>query len=436
PKSSLGRRDYNPPASGLVVREMNFRGRVCEKRGEKGLMGGWRERLLTVIESAERRVGRAKLYLKMRYGWLGPVSITPYVGHGTPQEFHLLGRVLEEREIPLGSAGDSALRNLRTMIRRFLSAEVPGARVRVRFEGRERVVVADDEGFVDVSIRPSRPLPEDRAWHTAELELLWPTAKGQDGFRTEGSVLVPPSKLRDGAFGVVSDIDDTIVRTEATSLLRMARLVLFSNAHTRLPFEGVAAFYRALQRGAAGDGDNPIFYVSTGPWNLYDLLENFLEIQELPRGPIFLKDWGGLKDLLKGMNHRQHKLEVIREIFDTHPTLSFVLIGDSGQQDAETYGQLAREYPGRVLAIYIRDVSRKERDVAVRAISEEMRSLEVPMLLVNDTVEAAEHAAARELVSPRALEDVREEREEDSGGRETLSEVLEALQPPSGTSGQ
>ncbi len=395
-------------------------------------MGGWRKALFEIIDKAEHRFDRVKLFLKMRYGWLGPVSILSYVGHGTPREFHLLGRVLEERDIPLGSVEDSALRNLRTMIRRFLSAEVPGARVRVRFEGRERVVVADDEGFIDVCIRPTEPLPEDRAWHAAELELLWPKARGQNGFHTEGCVLVPPSRQRDGAFGVVSDLDDTVVRTEATNLLRMARMVLFSNAHTRLPFEGVAAFYRALRRGADGDGDNPVFYVSTGPWNLYDLLENFLEIQELPRGPIFLKDWGGVKDLLKGMDHRRHKLEVIRDIFDTHPTLSFVLIGDSGQQDAETYGQLAREYPGRVLAIYIRDVSHKERDVTVRVISGEMHSLGIPMLLVKDTVEAAGHAASEGFIGSEALEEIRTDREGDVGGRETLTEVFEALQPPSG----
>ncbi|MDQ4105695.1 MAG: DUF2183 domain-containing protein [Actinomycetota bacterium] len=393
-------------------------------------MGGWRKGLLTLMEWAECRLGRLRLSMKIRYGWLGPVNILPYLGHGTPRRFHLLGRVLEEREIPLGSAEDSALRNLRTMIRRFLSAEVPGARVRVRFEDRERVVVADDEGFIDVCIEPREPLPEDRAWHAAELELLWPTAKEQESARTEGCVLVPPSRPRDGAFGIVSDIDDTIVRTEATNLLRMARLVLFSNAHTRLPFEGVAAFYRALQRGGDGGGDNPVFYVSTGPWNFYDLLEHFLEIQELPRGPIFLRDWGGLKDLLRGMDHRRHKLEVIRGIFDTHPTLSFVLIGDSGQQDAETYGQLAREYPGRVRAIYIRDVSYRERDLTVRDISGEMRPLGVPMLLVKDTVEAAEHAASRGFIESDSLAEIREDREGDAGGRETLSEVFEALHPP------
>ena len=396
-------------------------------------MGGWREGLLTVVEWAERRFGRIKLSLKIRRGWLGPVSILPYVGHGTPQEFHLLGRILEEREIPLGSIEDSAFRNLRTMIRRFLSAEVPGARVKVRFEGRERVVVADDEGFIEVRIEPKDPLPEDSTWHTADLELLWPLAEDQAGFHTEGSVMVPPSKKRDGAFGIVSDIDDTILRTEATHLLRMARLVLFSNAHTRLPFEGVAAFYRALQSGNDGEGDNPVFYVSTSPWNLYDLLEKFLEIQEIPKGPIFLKDWGGLKDLLKGMDHRRHKLEVIRDIFDTHQTLSFVLIGDSGQQDAETYGQISREYPGRVLAVYIRDVRLKERDAAVRNISKEMHSLGVPMLLVKDTVEAAEHAASQGFIGPDELHEIRENREEDAGGRESLAEVFEALQPPAGS---
>ena len=73
---------------------------------------------------------------------------------------------------------------------------------------------------------------------------------------------------------MISDIDDTIVRTGATSLLMMLRVVLLSNAHTRLPFQGVAAFYGALARGASGQDSNPLFYVSSSPWNLYDVLSS------------------------------------------------------------------------------------------------------------------------------------------------------------------
>ena len=71
----------------------------------------------------------------------------------------------------------------------------------------------------------------------------------------------------------------------------MAKLTLLHNAHTRLPFEGVAGFYQALQRGRDGEAYNPVFYVSNSPWNLYDLLEDFLDVHGIPRGPLLLRDW-------------------------------------------------------------------------------------------------------------------------------------------------
>ncbi len=374
----------------------------------------WPKRLLRLVEEADSRFDRLKLSVKLRYGLLGPVYILPYRGHGTPQEMRLMGRVLEEKAIRLSEESDTALQNLRAMIRRFLSAEVPGARIRVRFGGEERVVTADGEGFFDVRLEPREPLPGDLAWREVELELLWPKARGQGEVRATGEVLVPPP--RGATFGVISDVDDTIVRTEVTNLLTMLRLVLFSNVHTRLPFEGVAAFYRALRTGSSGAAHNPIFYVSTGPWNLYDLLVDFLRLRDLPPGPVFLRDWGGLKDLLRGADPREHKLGAIREILDVHPTLPFVLVGDSGQEDAEIYARIAREHPGRVHAIYIRQVGRAEHAGAVREIAVKMHALNVPMLLAPDTVAAAEHAAARGLISASALPEIRQEKREDARG--------------------
>lgn len=375
-------------------------------------MKDWRKGLLGGIERAETRFARLKLLLKLRYGWLGPVGTVVYRGHGTRKTVYLTGRALEEKVIRPAFIEDSAWRNLRAMASRFLTAEVPGARLLVRIGGEGLTVKADDEGFFDVRLELQAPLPEDRDWHDVSVEVLWPHARGQDGDLTTGEVLVPQEKK--AGFGIISDIDDTILRTEATSVLRMLRLVMLTNAHTRLPFEGVGAFYRALRSGADGDRENPVFYVSTGPWNLYDLLTNFLEIQRLPTGPIFLKDWGGVKDVLRGMDHLSHKLQVIRGILETHPNLSFVLVGDSGQQDAEVYGQVAREFPRRVRAIYIRDVKGEERAGAVNKIAGTLRALNVPMLLVNDTVAAAEHAAANGLISPDDLPDIRERRREDA----------------------
>lgn len=368
----------------------------------------WRERLLYLIEATEHRFDRLKLYLKVRHGRLGPVYILPYLGHGAGSTAYVTGRVLEEKKLRLPNVDDSAWRNLRAMIRRFLSAEVPGARVKVRFAGRERLVIADDEGFFRARMEHPESLEpaDERDLREVGLELVWPLAKGQREVRAVGEVTAPGERAE---FGVISDIDDTVVLTGATSALRTLRLLLFSNAHTRLPLEGVAPFYRALRDGPDGGGENPFFYVSTSPWNLYDLISDFLELRGIPAGPIFLKDWGGVKDLLSGMDHRAHKLLVIRELLDTYPGLPFVLVGDSGQQDAETYAEIARENPKRIRAIYIRDVERPitGRDLTVRKISSSVESIGVPMLLVEDTVTAAGHAATHGLIDPASLPRIR-----------------------------
>jgi hypothetical protein len=97
-------------------------------------------------------------------------------------------------------------------------------------------------------------------------------------------VLVPSSRAR---FGLISDIDDTVVYSNVTRKLRMVFTAAFSNARTRKPFKGVAAFYRALHAGV-----NPVFYVSKSPWNLFAPIVEYLEVQGLPAGPVLLRDFG------------------------------------------------------------------------------------------------------------------------------------------------
>ncbi len=353
---------------------------------------GWRRSVVAAGRAVEARFDLLKFRLKRRMGRLGPVEVLPYRGHGTPRALFMKGRVLEEKGITRSSSNDTVGSNLRNMVRRFASDEIPFARIRARFAEHEQEAVADAEGFFDLRFELTA-LPDPAvSWHPVEVELLWPKANA--GTLATGSVLVPAG----ARFGVISDIDDTVVRSSVTSLSKMVWTTFLNNAHTRLPFEGVASFYHALQQGVGG-GFNPIFYVSNGPWNLYDLLEDFLDVHGVPAGPLFLRDWS--PTALRSA--REHKLEVIRKLLGTYPELPFVLIGDSGEEDPEIYHAAVREHPGRIRAIYIRDVSTKERDAAVHAIAREVRSLGVELLLVPDTTAAAEHAAQEGFISPEAL---------------------------------
>ena len=361
-------------------------------------MRSWKDQVVVVGRALERRFDRLRFGFKRRTGRIGPIEIMAYRGHGTRDRLFLKGRVLEMVGTAPPSAGDSRRRNLRNMVRRFLSSEIPHARVRASHGGHEVEVVADEEGFFDLRFDLEEPLGGSTGWHPVEIELLWPHT-GEAGARALGSVLVPAG----ARFGVISDLDDTVLRSSVTDLLRMARIVLLSNARTRLPFEGVSDFYRALQLGSSGTGFNPIFYVSSSPWNLYDMLEDFLDVHGVPEGPLFLKDWS---PSVLG-KHRGHKLGVIRTLLGTYPDLPFVLIGDSGEEDPEIYSLVVREHPGRVRAVYIRDVTSAERDAEVKTIAREVRSVGVEMVPVPDTASAAEHAASAGLISPEAVPDIR-----------------------------
>jgi hypothetical protein len=46
---------------------------------------------------------------------------------------------------------------------------------------------------------------------------------------------------------IISDIDDTVVRTEVTNWVRMLKIVLLTNAYTRTPFEHVETLYQAFR---------------------------------------------------------------------------------------------------------------------------------------------------------------------------------------------
>jgi phosphatidate phosphatase APP1 len=164
----------------------------------------------------------------------------------------------------------------------------------------------------------------------------------------------------------------------------------------------VAAFYRALQRGRSGGERNPIFYVSNGPWNLYDMIEELFDVHGIPGGPLFLRDWSPTKL----QDHGEHKLGVIRTLLATYSDLPFVMIGDSGEQDPEIYRRIVYEHPDRILAVYIRDVTTPERDAEVRKISKELQDLGVEMLLTSGTAEAAGHAECLGLIPPAAARGV------------------------------
>jgi phosphatidate phosphatase APP1 len=349
-----------------------------------------------------------------------PYQLVGYRGYGRAGRALVLGRVLQNEGFRPTDPAHSKLRNLFSMLKRLESDPLPFAKVRVHLPDQVHGLVADDEGY----FRAWLDLPPTSAepWHAVPLELAEQEHAAESG---QALVLVPPPTA---TYGVISDLDDTVLQSEVTNFLRAARIVLLENARTRLPFAGVAGFYRALEEGPSGKAGNPIFYVSSSPWNLYDVITDFLAIQKIPMGPVLLRDWDLGLSLLR---NTAHKTGLIREILTTFPDLPFILIGDTTQEDPEIYAEIVNAFPSRILAVYIRNVRpHPERSAAVQDLGNRVAQAGSTLVLADDTLTAASHAAAHGWIAERTLPAVREEKLADEGaGDKRAAPGVEPAQP-------
>lgn len=338
---------------------------------------------LPLIERATTAVDRAFSHFIQPRRLKGKLILQAYVGWGTPTDIELTGRVLLPRATSPAQKGDPRWRNFSNILRRLFSREVGGVQVTGILDGVKATATSDLDGYFTLRFRPDAPLPG--GWHEAALSI-----DGREGATSRARVQI----THHPRFGIISDLDDTVLQSDVTSVPRMLTTVLTGNARTRMPFPGVGALYRAL---TSDDGErNPIFYVSSSPWNFFDLLWQFLDYRRIPLGPLFLRNWGA--DLLKG--HGGYKHGVIEAILQKFPHLNFVLVGDSGEKDPEIYTEIVKQHPGRILAVYIRDVTEAFRDEGVLKLREEIRRAGIDLVLASDSLNAAGHAMSLGLITP------------------------------------
>ncbi|PRY89171.1 App1 family protein [Mongoliibacter ruber] len=363
--------------------------------------------VLPILYGVKRRFSKAKLWVGIKTGIVKSIMILPYKGFGNENEIFLIGRVLKDRGIGISNLDDSRWLNFKKMYKRFMTWEIPRVKVKAMFQGLEQIVSTDDEGYFEVRIQSDLGFEINQPWQEVELELLDQVVKNQKEVKSKALVFIPSGNVE---YGVISDIDDTIVPTGATRIWEMLKTTFLGNAHTRLPFAGVGEFYRSLSKGTDGVESNPFFYVSSSPWNLYDFLMEFLEVHGIPKGPLMLRDLGLSREQFFAGSHSEHKLFQVEKIFEIEKQLQFILIGDSGQHDPEIYLQAIKEYPGKVKMVYIRDVlERREKEVL--EIAREMEELGVEMILVKDTVEAALHAKEKGWIWEEDVRDIIAEKE-------------------------
>ncbi|RAJ15156.1 App1 family protein [Olleya aquimaris] len=326
-----------------------------------------------------------------------PLQIISFLSYGTSSHFYHRGRALEDETIDLDQK--SLFNLILNTWKRFETDEIKHTKLKITLpNNRVFYSQTDKDGYykVEETLTDLDQLINDEGWLIFEVSYdeatLKRTIQNQNRFPAE--LLIP---REDSDFGVISDIDDTILHTGVVSILkwRVIYNTIFKHALNRIPLEGAAEFYHLLHKGPAGTKANPIFYVSHSPWNLYRYLEFFLRTNNFPKGPILLRSFRNMFKKKTADTKPQKQLE-IENILKTYPNLPFILIGDSGEHDPDIYLEIVNTFPNRINAVYLRSVDDKKKINRVNALLDAYEK--TPVLLVNSSKDAIAHAKRNGLI--------------------------------------
>jgi phosphatidate phosphatase APP1 len=269
-------------------------------------------------------------------------TVVPFIGYGGDGWIRVLGRVVLRKP---GRAPADRFTSVRGW-RSFTSIPVRDAVVTVTANDTTGQVRGDRGGVIDARFEVQLP----PGWSSVRLSI-----DGHDG------VDFPVFVVDEAAtFGVVSDVDDTVMVTALPRPFLAAWNSFVLDEHARTPVAGMAVLYERLVRA---NPDAPVVYLSTGAWNVVPTLTRFLTRNLYPRGPLLLTDWGPSHDhwFRSGPEHKRISLERLASEF---PRIRWLLIGDDGQHDERIYGDFARRHPDHVRAVAIRRLTPGEAVLA------------------------------------------------------------------------
>lgn len=268
--------------------------------------------------------------------------VVPYTGYGSPESIRVMCRILLAKPT---KRGEKPLKKIRGW-RSFTNVTADAAEVSILIDGDEHIAITDRGGLVDTTV-PAHLAP---GWHSIHIRC-------GNSVPVEASVfIVNPSSQ----FGLVSDVDDTVMVTSLPRPLLAAWNTFVRDEHARRPVPGMAVLYERLLHAHPGA---PVFYLSTGAWNVAPTLSRFLKRHLYPSGPLLLTNWGPTPDrwFRSGRDHKKESLERLASEF---PDLRWVLVGDDGQHDEELYRAFVESHPKSVHAVAIRQLSPGEAVLA------------------------------------------------------------------------
>ncbi|MFL0566616.1 MULTISPECIES: App1 family protein [Microbacterium] len=305
-------------------------------------------------------------------------TVAAFPGYGSTEWVRVLGRVLIPPKAKRRERGDYAgVRGWRS----FAAVPIAHATVSVVIDGVSHEVTADRGGVIDAVL----PATLSAGWQTITMSV-------EEADPVDARVFIVGDDIR---FGVISDVDDTVMVTALPRPFVAAWNSFVLNEHARQPVPGMAVLLERLARENPG---SPILYLSTGAWNVAPTLVRFQRRHLFPLGAMLLTDWGPTHDRWF-RSGKEHKKENLRRLADEFPHIDWLLIGDDGQHDDEIYTQFTIEHPEQVAAVAIRRLTPAEAVLAGgRTAVDDHSAAGVPWVTGDDGAELLERLTDVDIV--------------------------------------
>ena len=199
-----------------------------------------RSRLLARLHAAERVYDAVARRVTPSHDWR--VGVQPYRTAATADSIDLHCRVLRRTALTEPTAADPWWRNVINVYQQFETDEVPGATVLATDGIRSTTLTTDEEGYATGHWTDADPPP--RPGHNRIEYRVLETPMGRPHPHASTTTSIRPDPAAE--IGLISDIDDTVLHSEATSPLRTIYWVAFHNSFSRQPIDGVVPLYQKL----------------------------------------------------------------------------------------------------------------------------------------------------------------------------------------------
>lgn len=284
--------------------------------------------------------------------------IKVYHSFGSQNQIQITGHVFEESPPEISSKKNFFIANLISLISLFKIKPLANVELELNFAEKKYKTKTMEDGFFRFEFKPETELK--KGWHNVEVSGISPVY-GRTVL-TEGKLFVP--EIND--FAIISDIDDTIMKSYSATIFRRLYEVITRNAYSRKIFEDTVEWYRKLAEAfPPGSESRAFFYVSSSEWNLYEYLNIVFRKNELPEGIFLLSSIKKLNSFFKSEKTiHDGKLIRIGRLMNTFPEEKFVLIGDNTQRDPMIYEEIATKYPRQVKAVLIRNRNQNNQNQA------------------------------------------------------------------------